>query len=446
MATSRQASPAPSTSRFKPSFSSAPARSRSSASMKRGPRRARSTGDLSAVSTLSTCIATPCARRRRSARSRNGASLEHAQAEVLGQRQDVGQRDGLARMEQPEREAVRRHARLRRSSSYAERRRRRRRACSSSMSATRLAGVEARRDRPGGTSRASGAAARPSASPSLACSAARSRSFHEVAASARACSSSARSGAGAARRVELQRIERLGQRGIAADRRGGRRSPRRSRPARGWRRSARSRAASKRSRGANTRAVAKRPTVSRRANSAHAPPLLQLQDAQHMVVERVLVDLEQLVARIGLEDRQQRLAVVAVGGRSPERRSSVSTRPRSSGTSCTARVIGGRGEQPDQAVLAGDAAVGVEGLHDHAVHRRRCDGPASAGRSSTIRMLCGPRAKRGHRLAAADARPRTGGPRRGAGCPAPIPAPARSAGRPVGWHPRHSDSGDGRGR
>ena len=53
-----------------------------------------------------------------------------------------------------------------------------------------------------------------------------------------------------------------------------------------------------------------------------------------MVVERVLLDLEQLVARIGFEDGQQRLAVVAVRVEA-ERRRMPSTRPRSSGTSCT---------------------------------------------------------------------------------------------------------------
>ena len=113
----------------------------------------------------------------------------------------------------------------------------------------------------------------------------------------------------------------------------------------------------------------------------HAASLLQLQDAEHVVVERVLVDLEQLVARIGIEDRQQRLAVVAVGDRG--RSGAARLDPAAQQRHVAHRgVIGGRGEQADQAPLAGDAAVGVVGLHDHAVHRARCDGPAMAGRSS----------------------------------------------------------------
>ena len=151
----------------------------------------------------------------------------------------------------------------------------------------------------------------------------------------------------------------------------------------------------------------------------HAPPLLQLQDAQHVVVERVLVDLEQLVARIGFEDGEQRLAVVAVH---------VEARAPQDGVDAAAQqrhvvhrgVIGGRREQADQAALAGDAAVGVVGLDDHAVHR-----PAAMDQRGAVGLddqdVAGAAGEARHRLAAAQDPPRTAAPRRGAGCRAPSP-------------------------
>ena len=226
------------------------------------------------------------------------------------------------------------------------------------------------RDRPAGNqSRQRRAAARPSTSPSFACRAARKRSLHEVAASASARSSSARSGVGVSLAFELQRCRatwasaeslliedgdrrHLAVPGLLEDR--------------GEAVAAAS--ASKRSRGANTRQVAKRPTGVAAREQRHAPPLLQLQDAQRMVVERVLVDLEQLVARIGFEDRQQRLAVVAVRVEAGAAQDAVD--PAAQQRHVVHRgVIGGRGEQADQAALAGHPAVGVVGLHDHAIHR-----------------------------------------------------------------------------
>ena len=81
------------------------------------------------------------------------------------------------------------------------------------MSATACVGIEAVAiDRAGTGSRHLRAAARPSTSPDFACSAERKRSFHEVAASASARFELGKIGRRAVRRVELQRVERLGER------------------------------------------------------------------------------------------------------------------------------------------------------------------------------------------------------------------------------------------
>ena len=148
-----------------------------------------------------------------------------------------------------------------------------------------------------------------------ACSAARSRSFHEVAASASARSSSARSGVGLSLACRASACRAPGR---AAESLLTEPVTEVTLPCHACSRMAAKRslsAASKRSRGANTRQVAKRPTAIAAREQRHAPALLQLQDAERMVVERVLIDLEQLVARIGVEDREQRLAVVAVADR-----------------------------------------------------------------------------------------------------------------------------------
>ncbi len=118
-----------------------------------------------------------------------------------------------------------------------------------------------------------------------------------------------------------------------------------------------------------------------------------------MVVERLLVDLEQLVARVGAEDRQQRLAVVAVG---------IEAGPLHDGVDAAAqqrhvgdhRVVGRRGEQADEAALAGDAAIGVVGLDDHAVHRPEAmdqRGPVGLDDQDVVR----PAREAGHRRPAA---------------------------------------------
>ena len=133
----------------------------------------------------------------------------------------------------------------------------------------------------------------------------------------------------------------------------------------------------------------------------HAAALLQLQDAQHVVVERVLVDLEQLVARIGFQDGEQRLAVVAVDVEAGAPQDAVDAAAQQRHVAHRG-VIGGRGEQADQAALAGDAAVGVVGLDDHAVHR-----PAAMDQRGAVGLddqdVARPAGEARHRLAAAEA-------------------------------------------
>ena len=66
-------------------------------------------------------------------------------------------------------------------------------------------------------------------------------------------------------------------------------------------------------------------------------------------------------------------------------------------------VIGGGGEQADQAPLAGHPAVGVVGLHDHAVHR-----PDAVDQRRAVGLddqdVLRPAREAGHRLAAAQPR------------------------------------------
>ena len=134
----------------------------------------------------------------------------------------------------------------------------------------------------------------------------------------------------------------------------------------------------------------------------HAAAFLQLQDAERMVVERGLVDLEQLVARIGIEDGQQRLAVMTVGVEARPAQHAVDPAAQQRHV-LDARVIGGRGEQPDQAAFTGHAALDVVGLDDRAIHRA-----TAVDQAGTIRLddqdVVGPAGEARHRLAAAEAR------------------------------------------
>ena len=94
---------------------------------------------------------------------------------------------------------------------------------------------------------------------------------------------------------------------------------------------------------------------------AHARPLAELQDGEREMVERVVVDLEQLVARKMLQHIGQRLAGMAVGGKAGARLDAGDLAAQI-GNAVRGARIGGRGEQPDDALLADQIARGVEAL------------------------------------------------------------------------------------
>ena len=104
-------------------------------------------------------------------------------------------------------------------------------------------------------------------------------------------------------------------------------------------------------------------------------PLLEVQDLLSDPEQLVVVGLQQLVARIGLEDVGQRLAGVPrrrqVGALDHLRDLVAQQR-----NVARVAVVRGRGEQPEEAVLADDLAFGVEPLHpdvveiDRAMHGR----------------------------------------------------------------------------
>jgi hypothetical protein len=122
---------------------------------------------------------------------------------------------------------------------------------------------------------------------------------------------------------------------------------------------------------------------------------------RRVVVERVGVDLEQLVARIGFQDRQQRLAVMAVGIQPGAAHDAIDARAQQRHV-LRHRVIGSRGEEADQPVLAGDPAVAVMRLGDHAIHRAAAmDQRAAIGLHD--QQLVGAAGEARHRLAAAHA-------------------------------------------
>ncbi len=84
--------------------------------------------------------------------------------------------------------------------------------------------------------------------------------------------------------------------------------------------------------------------------------LLQMEDLAADAVEQLGVGLEELVARIGLEDVDERLAVVA-GGRVAGPRDDRLDLAAEQRDLARAAVVGGRGEEAEEAMLARDAAV-----------------------------------------------------------------------------------------
>ena len=108
---------------------------------------------------------------------------------------------------------------------------------------------------------------------------------------------------------------------------------------------------------------------------AHARTLVELQDGQREVIEQVFVDLKQLVARIGLQHVDQRLAGMARRIEAGAADDVVGLAPQI-GNGAHRPRIGGRGEQPADAVFADQLAMPVEALDadivhvDAAMHRR----------------------------------------------------------------------------
>ena len=104
-------------------------------------------------------------------------------------------------------------------------------------------------------------------------------------------------------------------------------------------------------------------------------PLLQMQDFLRDLEQLVLRHLEQLVARIGLEDVGERLGRVP-GGRQVGARHHRGHLVPKQGNVARIAVVGRRGEQAEEAVLAHHPALGVETLDadeiqiDRAMHRR----------------------------------------------------------------------------
>ena len=99
--------------------------------------------------------------------------------------------------------------------------------------------------------------------------------------------------------------------------------------------------------------------------AAHA--LLQAQDAHRGARQLVLARLEQFLARQRLQDMAQRLAAMAVG-RQAGLAHDVLVALAHQRDLPRAAVVGAGGEQAQEALLAGDAAVGVEGQHADVVH------------------------------------------------------------------------------
>ncbi len=438
MATSRQVRPAARTRRFRPSLSSAPAHNRSIVSTKRGPDRVDV--DRGLVDRLhAQHLQRDGLLAGRAQQERHLA--QHPQPQMLGRRQDVGQRHRLARMEQAQVEAVGRQA-GRAFEAQAER--------SAGQDGLQRAEVGDGLVRIETVAIGRGEPVAPPAGggPSLGLAEARLQGGAQAIAprGRRLGQPLLQLGEVGRRRVvglELQGVERLRQRRIAADRGGDRRhlampgllEDRREALAQG-----RIEALARREHQAGGEAADRVAAAEQR----HMAPLLELQDAERMVVERVLLDLEQLVARIGFEDRQQRLAVVAVDVEAGAAQDAVDP-PAQQRHVLHHGVVGARGEQAGEAPLAGDPPVGVVGLHDDAVHRADAmDQRRPVGLDD--QDVVGPARETGHRLAAAQPRFEQSRPRRGAGCRARSLRSARSAGRRAARDRRHSGSGDGRGR
>ncbi len=177
-----------------------------------------------------------------------------------------------------------------------------------------------------------------------------------------------------------------------------------------------------------------------------ARPFLQMQDAQHRVEQGGVVVLQQLVARKRLEDVQRRLAVMGVrleAGRLDGARHLAAQQR----YGARRAIVGGRGEQAGEAMLALQPAVGTEMLDDQHIHRRAAMHrrlPIGLGQHQD-RWAVQEGPHRGRQPRSRRARFRTAVRSRRAARPAPSPASARRR-RRRRLRRRHSDSGDSPGR
>ena len=126
------------------------------------------------------------------------------------------------------------------------------------------------------------------------------------------------------------------------------------------------------------------------------PALDQVQHRQRDGQQLVGADLEQLVARIGLQDVEQFLAGVAVG-RHPGARDHLGDAAPHEGDVDDARRVRRRGEQPHEAELAGDPAVGGGQVHrDEVEPGAAVHGGAGVGLGDLHQVMRGGAGRLGH--------------------------------------------------
>src|SRR5262249_18146472 len=94
---------------------------------------------------------------------------------------------------------------------------------------------------------------------------------------------------------------------------------------------------------------------------------LQMKNAQRNFKKLVVARLKQLVARMSFEDMQERLAVMAVGLEAGAGDDALDLAPQQRRFP-RALVVGDRGEEADEQLLAGRIALGVEALDADRVH------------------------------------------------------------------------------
>ncbi len=95
--------------------------------------------------------------------------------------------------------------------------------------------------------------------------------------------------------------------------------------------------------------------------------VLERKDAHGIIEQLVFADLEQFVARIGLENIEQRLAAVTEAWEAGTDQNCLDLAPQERDVT-RAAVVGGRGVEPEKAVLADDLARRIEAFDADVVH------------------------------------------------------------------------------